>query len=399
MRIVLVNHTSDWSGGEAALMRLISALSMEHECAVACPQDGRLPERLDAAGIDRLVLPDVDLSLRLHPVNTTRGIAQIGAAGVALRRAAARHGADLLHANSTRAGLIGAAADRLGAPPVVVQVHDDLPRSRAGRLTRSAIARTASGVTAVSDHTAATFDQGLRRPRAERIYISIDQDRCDPDRVAPAGIRDELGLVPDARLIGHVAQITPWKGQDTAVRMLAEVRRELPDTHLLLVGEISFATRTTRYDNAEFLEHLKGLVAELGQQGHVHFLGRRDDVPGLLAAFDLSVLPSWDEPFGTAAAESMAMRTPILVTAVGGVGEYVSDGVSGRVLPPHEPGAWARAAVELLRDPARLEAMGHAARERAVRFDDRTYGHEMTAFYERAIERWEHRAQRRKAAA
>jgi glycosyltransferase involved in cell wall biosynthesis len=394
MRLALVNHTSDWSGGEAALMRLIAALSTEHVCAVACPPTGTLPDRLDAAGIERLPLPHVDLSLRLHPTRTARGLAEVVAAGVALRRAAKRYGADLVHANSVRAGLIGAAADRLGLPPLVVQVHDDLPLTPTGRATRAAIARTAAGIVAVSDHTAQTFNHGLRTPRAERVYISIDHDRCDPDRVAPADIRGELGLPPGSHVIGQVAQLTRWKGQDTAVRMLELVRRELPETHLVLVGAVTF--HSARFDNEAFLADLRRLVGELGVRDHVHFLGQRDDVPSLLAAFDLSVLPSWDEPFGMAAAESMAMRTPTLVSSVGGVGEYVDDGRSGRVLPPHEPGAWAAAAIELLRDPGRLAAMGDAARECVRGFNDERYGSDMTAVYERAIERWRRRAGRRR---
>jgi L-malate glycosyltransferase len=392
---VLVNHTSSWSGGEAALMRLVASLSGEHACAVACPPRGALPDHLRAAGVEHLALPEVDLSLRLHPTQTPRGIAQVIAAGVALRRVARRFGADIIHANSVRAGLIGAVADRLGGPPTVVQVHDDLPLSRAGRLTRKAIARTAAGIVAVSDYTAATFDRTLARPRAERIYISVDHERCDPARVRPTDLHAELGLPADAHVIGQVAQVTPWKGQDTAVRMLAKVREQLPDTHLVLVGAITFATKATRYDNDAYLAELRALVDELGLGDHVHFLGRRDDVPNLQAAFDLSVLPSWDEPFGLAAAESLAMETPIFVSSVGGVGEYVEDGVCGRVLPPRDPDAWAAAAVELLLDPARRAAMGRAGRRRVLRFNDAAYGREMTSAYRRAVERWRRRRARR----
>ena len=396
MRVVLVNHTSSWSGGEVALMRLVSALRGAHECAVACPATGALPDRLADAGVEHLALPDVDLSLRLHPAQTPRGVAQVAAAGLALRRAAERFRADIVHANSVRAGLIGGVADRLGGPPVVVQVHDDLPLSRAGRVTRSAIGRTAAGIVAVSDHTAATFDAALAVPRTERIYISVDHERCDPDRVPPVDLHAELGLAPGAHVIGQVAQVTPWKGQDTAVRMLAKVRERLPDTHLVLVGSITFDTKATRFDNHGFLGDLHALIDELGVRDHVHLLGQREDVPALQAAFDLSVLPSWDEPFGLSAAESLAMRTPILVGSVGGVGEYVEDGVSGRVLPPHEPDAWAAAAIELLEDPARRAAMGEAGRERVLQFNDGAYGHEMTAAYDRAIGRWRRRRARRR---
>jgi D-inositol-3-phosphate glycosyltransferase len=192
-----------------------------------------------------------------------------------------------------------------------------------------------------------------------------------------------------------VAQITPWKGQDTAIRMLAGVREHHPDTHLLLVGSITFETKATRFDNRSFFERCKELVTELGLDSHVHFLGQRDDVPGLLRAFDFSVLPSWDEPFGMAAAESMAMRTPIFVSSVGGISEYIDDGVSGRVLPPREPDAWVAAALAALADPDGVKAMGERARERVLAFNDDAYGRDIGASYERAVRRWRERERRR----
>jgi glycosyltransferase involved in cell wall biosynthesis len=385
VRILFANHTADWSGAEVALMRLLTRLSADHECAVACPGDGRLPEILDAEGHRRFDIPAGDVSLRLDPVQTPLGLGRLAAGGVRLRAVARDFGAHVIHANSLRTGLMGAVAAPLGAPPIVVQVHEHLPLNLAGRATRVAIARTAAGVSAVTDYTARNFDTGLRRPRAVRAYISIDHERFDTDRVAPVDARAELGLPEDCALIGEVAQITPWKGQDTAIRMLHEIRRERPDTHLLIIGTIAFSTKATRYDNPAYLAGLERMVGELGLEGHVHFLGQRSDVPALLAALDLMVLPSWDEPFGTVAAESMAMGTPPMVSSVGGVPEYVEDGVSGRVLPPREPLPWARAALELLADRPRLAAMGERARAVAARFTDERYGDEMLAAYERAI--------------
>ncbi len=67
---------------------------------------------------------------------------------------------------------------------------------------------------------------------------------------------------------------------------------------------------------------------------------------------DLSLLPSWDEPFANVMLESMAMGTPLLVSSVGGGPELVEDGVTGRVLPPRQPEAWATAARELLATPS-----------------------------------------------
>jgi glycosyltransferase involved in cell wall biosynthesis len=385
VRILFANHTSEWSGAEVAMMRLIAGLRGEHALAVACPNGGCLAAAVDAAGIQRLPLPAADVSLRPHPVLTPRGVGKLTLAGGALRVAAQRHAAEVIHANSLRAGLSATVATRLGGPPVVVQVHEHLPTSVLGRATRKVIAHSAAAVVAVTAYTAANFNEGLAVERAQPIYISIDHERFDPDRVPPAPLRQQLGLPYDAVLIGEVAQITPWKGQDTAIRMLAAMRHVRSDVHLVLAGNVTFRTKSTRFDNERYLRRLHGLIADLGLAGYVHFLGHRADIPAVLRALDLTVLPSWSEPFGTVVAESMAMGTPPMVGAVGGVPEYVEDERSGLVLPPDNPEQWARAALALLADPDRLSVMGARARQVAGRFTDRRYAELMLGTYQRAI--------------
>jgi glycosyltransferase involved in cell wall biosynthesis len=247
VRILFANHTGDWSGAEVALLRLINGLSDDHEIAVACPPSGRVAATLDAVGIRRFDLPATDVSLRPHAIRTPAGMARIARAGVALRTAAARHRSDVIHANSLRAGLTSAVAARLGSPPVVVQVHEHLPDSLLANATRLVVARTATAVVGVTAHTAANFNEGLANPVAEHIYISIDHERFDPDRVTAMDLRGRLGVPEGTKLIAQIAQITPWKGQETAIRMLARIRRKRSDVNLVLVGEIAFNRKSTRF--------------------------------------------------------------------------------------------------------------------------------------------------------
>src|SRR4051794_41707240 len=95
VRILFANHTADWSGAEVALMRLLTRLSADHDCAVACPADGRLPEILDAEGFRRFDIPAGDVSLRLDPVQTPLGIGRLAARGVQLREGAREVRADV----------------------------------------------------------------------------------------------------------------------------------------------------------------------------------------------------------------------------------------------------------------------------------------------------------------
>jgi glycosyltransferase involved in cell wall biosynthesis len=384
MNVLLLNHTAASSGAELALMRLAEGLRAEHRVALACP-DGQLAVQAASAGIEHLSIPAFEASLRPDPLHTPVGLARLLAGGIAVRRVAKSLRADLVHANTTRAGLIGAVARGLGAPPLVVRAHEHLPPTAMGRAVRSVLARSSSAVVTVSKDTARLFNEGLDEPVATHVYNSFDRKRFDPERVEPAPVREELGIPARAALLGQVAQITPWKGQDTSIRALAQLRDGGIEAHLLLVGEIAFAGPAVRYDNHGYERGLHSLVAELGLGSAVHFLGRREDVPGLLRALDLSLLPSWYEPFANVMLESMAMGTPLLVSEVGGGPELVEDGVSGRLLPPKQPEVWATAARELLRDPGQLVEMGDAARVATEPFNDTAHTRAMLAVYARVL--------------
>ena len=386
MKILFVNHTSAASGAEFALLRLVGAVRRRHHVAVACPETGPLAELLDDAAVQHMPIPAFEASLRLDPVQTPLNLTRLGIGGVALARAAKRFDADLLHANTPRAGLVGALANRLGGPPLVVRAHEHIPLDTlVGRGVRSVLGRSANAILTVSQEIERRINDGLPRPVATHIYNSFDLERFNPDRVAPATVRRELGIGMDSPLLGHVAQITPWKAQDTSIQALAKLRESGVPAHLLIVGNIAFAGRGVRYDNPAYLQELHQLVAELGLQDSVHFLGQRGDVPGILRELDLSLLPSWDEPFANVMLESMAMRTPLLVSSVGGGPELVEDGVTGRVLPPRTPEAWASAVEELLSDRQRLARMGIRAREATARFSDDLHAREMLDIYERVL--------------
>ena len=103
-----------------------------------------------------------------------------------------------------------------------------------------------------------------------------------------------------------MAQITPWKGQDTAIRALAGVRAAGPTRTSLIVGKVVFGGKGCATTTTATRQSSTQLVEELDLGDAVHFLGQRTDVAAVLAALDLSLLPSWEEPFGLVTVESMA---------------------------------------------------------------------------------------------
>jgi glycosyltransferase involved in cell wall biosynthesis len=385
MRILFVAHTGAWSGAEAKLQLLVESLAPDHELAIACPPRGRLAEEMDRIGVRRFDLPATEVSFRLDLVQTPRGLGVMIVAAAFLRRAAWQFKPDLIHAWTVRAGLVAALAGLGGRAPLVIQVHDNLPATPAGRAVRRIIARRADQVVAVSQFTADRFNEGLPRPRAHRLYNGLDLERFDPEVVPAAALRSDLQLPGEATLLGVVGQITPWKGQDTAIRVVAKLREWSIDAHLLIVGQVVFAGSQVRFDNHAFLRELERLTTSLGVEDSVHFLGQRRDVPAVLRALDLLLVPSWDDPFASVVLESAAMGTPALIGPDGGAAEVLVHRVSGMILPSGRPDLWADAARDLVLDGSAREEMGQQARAVAARFDDAHYRGEMLAVYARAL--------------
>ena len=361
MRILYANHTGRVSGGEQSLLVLLGALPAALPLAVACPP-GELSERLRGQGLAVIPIGGTDGSLRLSPTATPRALAEIGRAALQLRRAAAEFEADLVHANSIRAGLLALGLSR--APQkTVVHVRDCLPPGRVSALALRAVDR-ADAVIANSAHTAATLGRAATRARV--VHNAVDLAGLDAAAIEPAAARRRLGLGPGP-VLAVVAQITPWKGQDDAVEMLAALSPRHPDAQLLLVGSVKFDSGATRHDNAAYLDGLRRRIADLGLERRVRLLGQRDDVPQILAATDLLLAPSWEEPFGRSIIEAMAAGVAVLATAVGGPPEIIEDGRSGLLLAPRNPRLWAEAIARLLDEPARLAAIAAAGREQARR--------------------------------
>jgi L-malate glycosyltransferase len=363
--VLIASHTALISGAEAATLELLQERQDEFRYVWASPE-GPLAEQVRRLGAHHVRVRGTAGSLRLQPLGTPKAIAELAALGVGLRRAAARHGADLIHAISMRAGIGAAISRRLGGPPFVVFQHDVAPEGPAGRPIRALVDPAAARLAGCSQHVVDTLRAAGFTTPADVITEPVDLAQFDPAKAAPDAARERLAP-RDGPLLGLVGQITPWKGHDTAVRALARVRREHPRARLAIVGEVKFAARATRFDNHRFMADLQSLVAAEGLEEAVVFAGQRADVPDVVAALDALLVPSWDEPFGRVVIEAMAMGTPVVATSVGGPAETITHGRDGLLAPPRDDEAWARAIARLLGDPEAARRMAAAGRETARR--------------------------------
>jgi glycosyltransferase involved in cell wall biosynthesis len=143
------------------------------------------------------------------------------------------------------------------------------------------------------------------------------------------------------------------KGHSDLIAAGQEICQEFPGAKFLCIG-----------DGIERRE-LERTVEELRLRNHFLFLGRRDDVPNILACCDLFVLPSWAEGLPNSVLEAMAAGVPVVATRVGGIPEIIADGVGGLLVPAQDSRALAAAIAQLLRDPQRAQRFAEVAQERA----------------------------------
>jgi L-malate glycosyltransferase len=385
VKVLYVNHTATVSGGEHSLLSLLGGLPASVQARVACPA-GALQREAEQLPVPVSRIVGTAGSLRLHPLHTPQALAEIALAGVQVGRLARRYGSEVVHANSIRSGLIVGLSPAMRAASVVY-VRDCLPRALLANATLRLIAATATVVVANSRYTARAVEDAAPNARVEVVHSPVDLARWDPARIDRARARARLGRAGErSMLLGVVAQLTAWKGQDTAIEALRALRAEGVDAHLLLIGSAKFVDRSTRLDNQAYVARLHELVERAGLKERVSWLGERDDVPELVRTLDALLLPSSEEPFGRVLIEAMALEVPVLATEVGGPKEIVEHGREGYLLPPREPGAWAAAIAGLAADPERARAMGRAGRARVEQaFGVRDHVAAMLAVYERAL--------------
>ena len=164
----------------------------------------------------------------------------------------------------------------------------------------------------------------------------------------------QLGLPPDAPVVGIVAALRPEKNHALFLRAAARVRRTVSGARFLLVG-----------DGPQRGE-LESLAASLDIGEVAHFLGTRSDVPELLSLIDVLALSSHIEANPVSILEAMAAEKPVVATRVGSVDKAVHDGQTGYVVAPGSEEELASRLVELLRDRFRAATFGRAGRRHVV---------------------------------
>jgi glycosyltransferase involved in cell wall biosynthesis len=191
------------------------------------------------------------------------------------------------------------------------------------------------------------------------VNLSIDLERFNPNVVDRRPMREQWGFPDDAFLVGLVGRLDPMKGQDLMVKAIAQARKTYPDIYGVMVGN-----ETPGLDG-KYLRELQESIRQLHLSDAIVVQPARKEVPDVMAALDLFVMPSWSEAFGLVALEAMAMGVPCILGR-GGSAEEMAAGSGAELVRPQDAYDLARKIILLRNSPGVREEMRRKGREYVI---------------------------------
>lgn len=286
----------------------------------------------------------------------------------------------IVHTHTSKAGIVGRiAARRAGVPVVVHTPHGHVFHSYGGRLKTRAFVAIEQFTAKYADRLVALtateqrehVELGIGSPdQWSIVHSGINFTGFERDPVEGEHLRREIGIAPEATVIGTVGRLVPVKGQRHLIEAFARVKAARPHSELVIIGDGELREELLALARARQLE-VRAAWEEGGLEtkrkrpspgGTVHFLGLRRDVSRLLNVMDIFALPSLNEGMGRVLVEAMAMNLPCVASHVSGVPDVVRDGRTGLLVPPADPDQLAEALLALVNDPERARTMGEHGR-------------------------------------
>lgn len=277
---------------------------------------------------------------------------------------------EVMHTHNTEAMLTAGLAGALARVPTMV--HTDHAREFPDKLrymvAEHLVSHAYYRVVGVSTHTTTALERHEKIPRRKLVTIPNGVDPTPYTRAAePLEVKRALGIAGRGPVLGIAAKLRPEKRIEDLIEALSYLRLYFPEIVLLIAG----------VGGEE--EKLRRTAAEHGVADSVHFLGMRRDIPDILRALDLMVLPSSREGTPMILLEALAAGVPVVATRVGGIPEIITHGLNGSLVEPLQPGALAREITRLLHDPELRARYRHEGRRT---FDERFSARAMARRYE-----------------
>jgi len=334
--ILMVNSEGGWRGGENQVFLLARDLPAPWKSVTVC-------------------LPGSPLALRLREAG--RAVEELPMSGGgdiravrAIRRLALEHHAEALHAHTSHAHSLCRLAVIGRDLPLVVTRRVDFPIKR-GCFARWKYGQRVTRMVAISREIERILVTG--GVAAERcLVIPSGVDFSLLDAANAVDLRRELGLPAESLLVGNAAALVDHKDHRTLLDAWAQVEAAAPTAHLVIAGDGELAGALHAHAQALRL-------------ARVHFLGFRNDVPGILKSLDLFVMSSHMEGLGTSIMDAMRCGLPVVATRAGGIPELVVDDANGLLVGVRDAPALAAALTRTLNDHGLRRRLASGARASA----------------------------------
>lgn len=200
----------------------------------------------------------------------------------------------------------------------------------------------------------ASLGERLHLGTRGRSKMQVVNNAVDLTSSAASGaqIRQRFGIADSDFLLGVVGRLSPEKGHADFIAAMKRVADSAPRVKAIFIGD------------GQERSALERSIAEHSLQQRIFLAGYQEELAPYYRALDLVVMPSHSEGMPNAALEAMVHGKPVLATAVGGIPEVVLDGVTGVLVPPHDPAALSAAVLKLAQDRGLLDSLGSAGEER-----------------------------------
>lgn len=267
---------------------------------------------------------------------------------------------DILHTHLPRADCAGAFA-QIFYPNLVwlSTVHDIYDQSWSGRWALpflNLVWRRADRIVAISEAVKHWLvnERSVRNERVRVIHYGIEPKEFFTSKV---DFRHGWGLA-DKAIIGSIGRLEPRKNHQCLIAAMPQICKAVPNAILLIAG----------HDPWEYGATLRRQIDELGLGEKVRLIGFQNDVASFFNTLDVFAFPTKSEGFGQVIIEAMAMRKPVVASAISPLTEIAVDGETGLLVESGSPRAFADAIVQLIKDPLKRERMGLRGRKRVEKF-------------------------------
>jgi len=366
-KILYISDWGGWGGAQKVVLTLIKSLNREkYELHFILGSDGLFAQSLKTEGVSVQVVPMTPMSIPDSKKYASylyiilffwRLLIYTFKIYLITRRIRP----DLIQTCSIQAKIIGSFVAKFAKVKLLWHVQNIQPPGFRRKIVRFLAAKQFPDmIVATSQAVANVYVDVIQADKLKVNHAGIDQaDFIDLDKTeVRRNLRAELGLAQE-KVVVSASMIRHWKGLHIFVRAAQEVLKHHSNVKFLIVGDTQF-TKDKIYK-----EQLLDLVSELGLTDNLKFLGFRKDVYHIIAAADCLVhCPIKSDPLPNVVLEGMAVQTPIVGTATGGIPEEIEDHATGILVGPNNEKELAKGILQILENPNLAKSFTQAAKQK-----------------------------------